>query len=241
MKDPKYEQYSNEELYVQFADEQDIQIRNELMVRNQPLVTYILGKYYSNGRVPEETRKELLQEGAIGLLHAIEGFDHTLGFKFSTYATWWIKQAVNNYLINVNPIIRVPSHIKAAQNKLLKKLKLTKKDLHDISDIDPADYELSPKMLKSIQAAIKSRQISSLHKPMVFAGSDGSDVKTLEDMVADEDAEQCDTRLDREVITEAVKNALKAMPEKRRLILLLRYDVIQEKDVPKAPAKRKKR
>lgn len=228
---------TNEELYKKFADnKEDISIRNELMVRNQPLVTFVLNKYYSTGNINFETRTELLQEGCIGLLHAVEGFDHTLGFKFSTYAVWWIKQAINNYLINVNPIIRVPTHIKAAQNKLLKKLRLTNQDLYDISDINPRDYDLSEKMLGSIQSALQSKQITSFNKPLYADG----ELSTLESILPDDnESNEPDCNIDRELVVLAIKNALKAMPEKRRLILLLRYDVLKEKDVP-AVAKTKK-
>lgn len=229
--DPNFKTFSNDELYVKFAETKDIAIRNDLMVRNQPLVNYILGKYYSPGRINEETRKELIQEGSIGLLHAIEGFDHTLGFKFSTYATWWIKQAVNNYLLNVNPAIRVPSHIKAAQNKLAKRLKLTNKDLVDIYDIDPREYDLSPKMLKSIQSAIKTRYVTSLQNPAY--SDDAGTTATLEDLVPCENTAAASENIDQELVTNAIKTALGCMSEKRRLILLLRYDVIQESDVPK--------
>lgn len=232
MNNPELKSQSNELLYKLYAETKDVNIRNELMIRNRPLVTYIINKYYSNNNITEETRKELQQEGCIGLLQAIEGYDHTLGFKFSTYATWWIKQAVNNYLINVNPIIRVPSHIKAAQNKLMKKLKLSKKDLYDISDINPEDYDISEKMHRSILSAISSRQISSLNTPISKANTDES-CATLEDVVSDNTSEVCDQSIDRELVIGAMKNALKAMPEKRRLILLLRYDVIKSKDIPK--------
>lgn len=232
MNNPEYESQSNDALYKVYAETKDVNVRNELMVRNQPLVTYILNKYYSNNGITEETRKELQQEGCIGLLQAIEGFDHTLGFKFSTYATWWIKQAVNNYLINVNPIIRVPSHIKAAQNKLMKKLKLSKKDLYDISDINPQDYDISEKMHRSILSAISSRQVSSMSTPISRANTNESGA-TLEDIIPDNTSDVCDQNIDRELMIGAMKNALKAMPEKRRLILLLRYDVIKAKDIPK--------
>jgi len=149
---------------------------------------------------------------------------------FLTGNTWWIKQAVNNYLLNINPVIRVPSHIKAAQNKLAKKLKLTNKDLVDIYDIDPKEYDISPKMLRSIQSAIKSRHVSSLQNP-AYLDDDGT--STMEDLVPCKNTSAASENIDQELVSNAIKDALKSMSEKRRLILLLRYDVIQEADVPK--------
>jgi RNA polymerase sigma factor (sigma-70 family) len=230
---------TNHELFKMYAEEKDLRVRNELAIRNQRLVTFILKKYYSHGRIPEETRKELLQEGTIGLLSAIEGYDHKLGFKFSTYATWWIKQAVNNYLINVNPIIRVPGHIKAAQNRLLKELKLRKEDITNLLDIEAKDFDISEKMLNSINSAIRSRHVTSLQNPIGKAADAGS---TLEDLIpsSQPESETDDVGrgahgrdFDQKIMIRVVKEALKAMPEKRKLILLLRYGVIKEKDLKK--------
>jgi RNA polymerase sigma factor (sigma-70 family) len=230
----KFCQKTNDDLFVKYAEAEEgklkTKIRNELTVRNQTLVTFILNKYYAPGRIPMETKQELIQEGSIGLLHAIEGFDHTLGFKFSTYATWWIKQAINNYLINVNPIIRVPSHIKAAQNKLLKRMRAGGLELKDVTDVKATDYDLSPKMLRSVQSALRSKQVSSLSAPC-YKDSDGCE--TVGDRLEDESLVPSTEALDGETIVAAMKSALLAMPEKRRLILLLRYGVINEQDLIK--------
>lgn len=233
-----YEQYSNEELYVKYAETKNQDIRNELILRNQPLVTYILNKYYSSNGLNEETRKELVQEGYIGLYHAIEGYQPSLGFKFSTYSCWWIRQSINNYLININPIIKIPSHIKAAQNKLQKQLKIENKNfVSDLYSIDPKDYSMTKKMLKSIKSAVSSKQVTSLNKPLYIDDTGGPGaMTTLEDVLPDtnnENNNNQDFNLDQKTIVGVVKDALKNMPEKRRLILLLRYNIINESDVIK--------
>jgi RNA polymerase primary sigma factor len=215
-----FENITNYDLFKQYFTNKNIKVRNELLLRNQPLVTFIVNKYYSSNKIPRETREELLQEGSIGLLSAIDGFDYRKGFKFSTYATWWIRQAVNNYLININPIIKVPSHIRSIQNKLMKKFNEENKDLSEINDIEDnstIDMPISNKMLNSVKSAMKSKQVTSLQRPIYNDG----ELTTLEDVLPSGES-SFDTDIDKEIMVKTVKEALKAMPEKRRLILLLR-------------------
>jgi RNA polymerase primary sigma factor len=237
-----YSGYTSTELFKMFAaDKKNIPIRNELASRNQALVVYILKKYYASRKVSPETREELIQEGMVGLLSAIEGFDHTLGFKFSTYSSWWIKQAINNYLINVNPIIRVPGHIRAEQNKLFKELRLQNKDVADIlnmTDEEAGDYGLSKKMLKSIKCAIKSKHVAFMQTPPWLDHSGSAGETTLEDSISSEhnslDPGEDSGRehvLDKKIMLSVAKETLRSMPEKRKLILLLRYGVIDEADL----------
>lgn len=221
-----FEAATNYDLFKKYHENKNLKVRNELLLRNQPLVTFIVNKYYSSTRIPRDTREELFQEGSIGLLSAIDGFDYRKGFKFSTYATWWIRQAVNNYLINVNPIIKVPSHIRSIQNKLMKKFNEENKNLSEINDLNDADkqeLQISDKMLNSVKSAMKSKQVTSINKPIYNDG----ELTTLEDVIPS-DNHSFDTDLDKEIMIKTVKEALKAMPEKRRLILLLRYDVINK-------------
>jgi len=235
-----FSEYASPELFKMFAaDKKNVLIRNELASRNQALVIYILKKYYSARKVSAEIREELIQEGMIGLLSAIEGFDHTLGFKFSTYGTWWIKQAINNYLINVNPIIRVPGHIKAEQSKLFKELKLQNKDIADIADMtdeEATDYNISKKMLKSIKCAIRSKHITSLQAPITHQTY--SVESTVQDCISSDhnslDPGEDSGRehiLDKRIMLSVAKETLRSLPEKRKLILLLRYGVIDEHDL----------
>lgn len=228
----------NIRLFEEYAKNKDnLELRNELALLNRPLISYTLKKYYL-ADTPHETKRELEQEGNIGLLAAINGFDYTRGYQFSTYALWWIRQAINNYLLNVNPIIRVPSHIRAAQSKLQKELNLTNNHqglLETLGALEPKDYNMSDKAFKSIKSAIKSRQIVSLNKPLITSSSKfypGSQSTTLESTLESETAGY-EFRPDNSVLLSAVKTALESMPLKRKLILLLRYDVIEEKEVKK--------
>jgi hypothetical protein len=149
------------------------------------------------------------------------------GFVFLTGNCWWIRQAVNNYLINVNPIIRVPSHIRSIQNKLMKKFNEENKnmsdEINDLSNSEQKDLHISDKMLISVKSALKSKQVTSINKPLYNNG----ELTTLEDIIPS-DKNLYDVDLDKQKIVNTVKEALKSMPEKRRLILLLRYDVLNK-------------
>lgn len=229
-----FETATNYELFKQYFDRKTLKVRNELLIRNQPLVTFIVNKYYSSNKIPRETREELFQEGVIGLLSAIDGFDYRKGFKFSTYATWWIRQGVNNYLININPIIKVPSHIRSIQNKLMKKFNEENKNISDINNLneeEKLELQISPKMLNSVKSAMKSKQVTSINKPIYNDG----ELTSLEDIIPANN-HSFDTDMDKDIMIKTVKDALKAMPEKRRLILLLRYDVINKNLKLKGPS-----
>lgn len=225
-----FESSTSYELFKRYKENKNLKIRNELIVRNQPLVTYIVNKYYPSNKINHETKEDLFQEGSMGLLSAIDGFDYTKGFKFSTYASWWIRQAVNNYLMNVNPVIKVPSHIRSVQNKLMKKFNEENPNNFDFDNVEKTDIKISDKMLNSVKSAIMAKQVLSLNKP-IYTNNDES--FSLEDVIPTD--EKPDLSLDKETMINTFKEALKAMPKKRRLILLLRYDVLNKQLQIKGP------
>jgi len=212
-----------------------IQVRNNLAQLNQPLVTYIVNKYYAGRKNHKKYREDLLQEGTIGLLSAIDGFDVNRGFRFSTYATWWIRQAVNNYLINIEPMIHVPSHVRTQQNKLLRKLREESRTFQSLIEeqtqpvININGDTVSEKMLRSIRCAIESRYIGSLDKPISSKTGDGG-VATLKDFLP-ENKPSLDKLFDQAKLIHIFRDGLKNLPERERYILLLRFDIISENDI----------
>lgn len=239
---------ADEKLFREYAKNKTLKIRNELAGRNQPLVTYIVNKYYNHKTFHKKYREDLLQEGTIGLLSAIDGFDVERGFKFSTYATWWIRQAVNNYLINIEPMIHVPSHVRTQQNKLIRKLKeenktfqsLIEGDLKDLFLDQDENVPVTNKMISNIRSAMQSRYISSLEQP-IGAGKNSDnagDCGSLKDVIP-ETKPGLEKLFDQAKLVDIFREGLKNLTDRERYILLLRFDLIGGEEITrKEPVKR---
>lgn len=218
-----------DKIYFDYVANRTPALRNEIIKKNQALVTFIVGKFYNVKKSHKLLREDLLQEGTIGLMSAIEGYKPELGYKFSTYATWWIKQAVNNYLLNVEPIIHVPSHVRTANNKLARKLREENILYQDfIEGYKDADY--SDKMIRSINCAIRTKNMVSLDEPIK---STGEGQMSLKDVLADSTDNGVESLFDSVHMIEIVKKSLAKLSDKERYILLLRFDVIDSVPVKK--------
>jgi len=217
-----------DQIYFEYVSTKSLNTRNQIVKKNQALVTYIINKYYNNKKEYSLLKEDMMQEGVIGLLSAIEGYKPELGYRFSTYATWWIRQAINNYLLNVEPIIHVPSHVRTANNKIQKKLREENIVLQDyINNADSKEKKedgCSDKMLQSITMANRSKNVCSMDE-QIKAGN-GENNNTLKDLLVSD--ENIETRYGNLEFLLLVKNALKSLSEKERYILLLRFDVIKE-------------
>lgn len=208
---------------------QDKSLRNVLANRNCKLVTYVVNKFYNKKLEHKQIREDLLQEGNFGLISAVEKFDPHRGIRFSTYATWWIRHAINNYLLSQDPQVHVPSHIRTAQNKVLKTMKEKNFTFQDLIEGNAAELGISEKRLSSINSSLKSKWISSIEEP-ISSGSVANNMDrkaTLKDLLVDEEATPNDSLVDYGVLIEFVKNGLAKLTERERNIILLRYDVIQ--------------
>ena len=196
----------------------DEEARNLLISSNLRLVVSIAKKYVGRGML----FLDLIQEGNMGLVKAVEKFDYKKGFKFSTYATWWIRQAITRAIADQARTIRIPVHMVETINKLTR----IQRQLVQELGRDPTAEEISAQMEGISPEKVREIQKIALEPVSLETPIGEEDDSHLGDFIEDKDALSPDQYASNELLKDEINNVLAGLSEREEKVLRLRFGLV---------------
>ncbi|MDZ4833683.1 MAG: sigma-70 family RNA polymerase sigma factor [Candidatus Melainabacteria bacterium] len=201
------------------AKKGDLRARNTLTLSNMKLVASIAKRYEDRG-IPTI---DLIQEGSIGLMSAVNKFDPKMGHRFSTYAAWWIREAITRSLSNKSRVVRLPVHL----NELMTKIRRVRSSLAVKFGRQATIEELAAELNESIEKvekALNSSQLClSLDQKIATSDDEGC---TLGETIMDEDSATPVDRVDNHYVTSQIGGLLNCLNERERTVVELRFGLV---------------